>query len=256
MIERHPARLHADAGRLLRHDGHRRRRRRRSGAARREGPAAERRPGPAVDSLAAVAGGAASCSSNTCYIESAAGVGDGARTGLANLVTGGCSSWPSSSPRSSTIVPYEAASPALVVVGFLLMTQVKYIPGTTTRSPSRRSSRSSSCRSRTRSPTASAPASSPTSSSRRSQGKGREVHWLLWVVAALLPRLLRHRADRASPGRRLTAAAGRSARVAGRLRWHREPQHGRHHMAGERGVGVDVLDPAAGVDHRAPPSRR
>ena len=41
-----------------------------------------------VDSLAAVAGGAASASSNTTYIESAAGVGDGARTGLASVVTG------------------------------------------------------------------------------------------------------------------------------------------------------------------------
>ena len=42
-----------------------------------------------VDSVAAVAGGAASTSSNTTYIESAAGVGEGARTGLANVVTGG-----------------------------------------------------------------------------------------------------------------------------------------------------------------------
>ena len=41
-----------------------------------------------VDSLAAVAGGAASRSSNTTYIESAAGVGEGARTGLASVVTG------------------------------------------------------------------------------------------------------------------------------------------------------------------------
>ncbi len=41
-----------------------------------------------VDSLAAVAGGAASSSSNTTYIESAAGIGEGARTGLANVVTG------------------------------------------------------------------------------------------------------------------------------------------------------------------------
>src|ERR1019366_8240168 len=41
-----------------------------------------------VDSLAAVAGGAAGVSSNTSYIESASGVGDGARTGLASKVTG------------------------------------------------------------------------------------------------------------------------------------------------------------------------
>jgi len=43
-----------------------------------------------VDSLAAVAGGAGSISSNTSYIESASGVGEGARTGLASVVTGVC----------------------------------------------------------------------------------------------------------------------------------------------------------------------
>ena len=41
-----------------------------------------------VDSLAAAAGGAASASSNTTYIESASGVADGARTGLASVATG------------------------------------------------------------------------------------------------------------------------------------------------------------------------
>ena len=41
-----------------------------------------------VDSAAAAAGGLGSVSSNTSYIESAAGVGDGARTGLASVVTG------------------------------------------------------------------------------------------------------------------------------------------------------------------------
>ena len=41
-----------------------------------------------VDSLAAAAGGAAAVSTNTSYIESASGVGEGARTGLASVVTG------------------------------------------------------------------------------------------------------------------------------------------------------------------------
>src|SRR3954452_3149158 len=41
-----------------------------------------------IDSLAAVGGGAASTSSSTTYVESAAGVGEGARTGLASVVTG------------------------------------------------------------------------------------------------------------------------------------------------------------------------
>jgi AGZA family xanthine/uracil permease-like MFS transporter len=81
-----------------------------------------------VDSLAAVAGGAASASSNTCYIESAAGVGDGARTGLASVVTGALFFVAMFLTPLVKVVPYEAASPALVIVGFLLMTQVKHIP--------------------------------------------------------------------------------------------------------------------------------
>ena len=81
-----------------------------------------------VDSLAAAAGGAASASSNTTYIESAAGVGDGARTGLASVVTGALFVGALFLTPLVSIVPYEAASPALVVVGFLLMTRVKDIP--------------------------------------------------------------------------------------------------------------------------------
>jgi AGZA family xanthine/uracil permease-like MFS transporter len=81
-----------------------------------------------VDSLAAAAGGAASASSNTTYIESAAGVADGARTGLASVVTGLLFVVALFLTPLVSIVPYEAASPALVVVGFLLMTRVKDIP--------------------------------------------------------------------------------------------------------------------------------
>jgi AGZA family xanthine/uracil permease-like MFS transporter len=81
-----------------------------------------------VDSLAAAAGGAASVSSNTSYIESAAGVADGARTGLASLVTGGLFLVALFFTPLVSVVPYEAASPALVVVGFLLMTQVRHMP--------------------------------------------------------------------------------------------------------------------------------
>jgi AGZA family xanthine/uracil permease-like MFS transporter len=80
-----------------------------------------------VDSLAAVAGGASSTSSATTYIESAAGVGDGARTGLASVVTGLLFLGALFLTPLVSIVPFEAASPALVVVGFLLMTQIKHI---------------------------------------------------------------------------------------------------------------------------------
>ena len=80
-----------------------------------------------VDSLAAVAGGAASVSSATTYIESAAGVGEGARTGVASLVTGALFLLALFFTPLVTVVPFEAASPALVIVGFLLITQVKNI---------------------------------------------------------------------------------------------------------------------------------
>ncbi len=78
-----------------------------------------------MDSLAATAGGAASTSSNTTYIESAAGVGDGARTGVANLVTGGLFLIAMFLAPLVSIVPFEAATPALVIVGFLMFTQVR-----------------------------------------------------------------------------------------------------------------------------------
>jgi adenine/guanine/hypoxanthine permease len=80
-----------------------------------------------VDSVAAAAGGAASVSSNTSYIESAAGVGDGARTGLASIVTGVCFLLATFLAPLVSIVPYEAATPALVLVGFLMMAQVRAI---------------------------------------------------------------------------------------------------------------------------------
>ena len=80
-----------------------------------------------VDSLAAVAGGAGSISSNTSYIESAAGVGEGARTGLASVVTGVLFLFTTFLAPLVAIIPYEAATPALVIVGFLMMTQIKSI---------------------------------------------------------------------------------------------------------------------------------
>ena len=80
-----------------------------------------------VDSLAAVAGGAAGVSSNTSYIESASGVGEGARTGLASVVTGIAFLLATFLSPLVALVPYEAATPALIVVGFLMMTQIKDI---------------------------------------------------------------------------------------------------------------------------------
>ncbi|MEN9711118.1 MAG: hypothetical protein RL441_1110 [Actinomycetota bacterium] len=80
-----------------------------------------------VDSIAAVAGGVAGVSSNTSYIESASGVGEGARTGLASIVTGVAFLLTIFLSPLVAVVPYEAATPALIIVGFLMMTQVKDI---------------------------------------------------------------------------------------------------------------------------------
>ncbi|WP_366180518.1 NCS2 family permease [Actinomyces timonensis] len=77
-----------------------------------------------VDSVGAIAGGLGAVSSNTSYVESAAGVGEGARTGLANVVTGALFLASVFLSPLVAMVPYEAATPALVVVGFLMMTQV------------------------------------------------------------------------------------------------------------------------------------
>ncbi len=83
-----------------------------------------------VDSLAAVAGGAAGASSATTYIESAAGVSAGARTGLASVVTGACFLLALFLAPVAGIVPAQATAPALIVVGYLMMGIVREIPFT------------------------------------------------------------------------------------------------------------------------------
>ncbi len=77
-----------------------------------------------VDSLAAAAGGFGSVSSNTCYIESTAGVGEGARTGLASVVTGAAFLLAIFLSPLINMVPSEAAAPVLVFVGYLMISQV------------------------------------------------------------------------------------------------------------------------------------
>jgi AGZA family xanthine/uracil permease-like MFS transporter len=80
-----------------------------------------------VDSVAAAAGGLGGVSSNTSYIESASGVGEGARTGLASVVTGVLFLISILLAPLVDIIPSEAAVPALVLVGFLMMQQVRGI---------------------------------------------------------------------------------------------------------------------------------
>ncbi|MGY1600895.1 NCS2 family permease [Geodermatophilus sp. SYSU D00815] len=80
-----------------------------------------------VDSVAAAAGGAASVSSNTTYIESASGVADGARTGLASVATGVLFLVAMFFSPLVQVVPSEAAAPALVIVGALMISQLRHL---------------------------------------------------------------------------------------------------------------------------------
>jgi len=81
-----------------------------------------------VDSVAAIAGGLGGVSSNTTYIESAAGVADGARTGFASIVTGILFLLAIFLSPIAGLIPTQATAPALVLVGYLMFTIVKDIP--------------------------------------------------------------------------------------------------------------------------------
>ena len=70
-----------------------------------------------VEGIGAVAGGGTSSSSNTVFIESGAGIEEGARTGLANLVTGALFLAAMFVSPLASIVPSEVAAAALVIVG-------------------------------------------------------------------------------------------------------------------------------------------
>ncbi len=81
----------------------------------------------AVDSIAAVAGGAAGISSNTSYIESAAGVAEGGRTGFTSVVVGLLFLAAILLSPIAQVVPFSATAPVLIVVGYLMVTLIKDI---------------------------------------------------------------------------------------------------------------------------------
>jgi AGZA family xanthine/uracil permease-like MFS transporter len=80
-----------------------------------------------IDSIGAAAGGAAGVSSNTSYIESAAGVGEGGRTGLTSVVTGILFLVAIFLSPLAGIIPPEATAPVLILVGFLMAGLIKGI---------------------------------------------------------------------------------------------------------------------------------
>ena len=83
-----------------------------------------------VDSLGAVAGGAAGISSNTTYIESAAGVAEGGRTGFTAVVVGVLFLVAILASPLAPLVPFVATAPALVLVGYLMFVLVRDVPVT------------------------------------------------------------------------------------------------------------------------------
>ncbi|MER5551086.1 NCS2 family permease [Streptomyces sp. NPDC002793] len=74
-----------------------------------------------VDGVAVAAGGVSSSSASTCFVESTAGVGEGARTGLASVVSGLLFSVALLLTPLATMVPSQAATPALIAVGFMIL---------------------------------------------------------------------------------------------------------------------------------------
>jgi AGZA family xanthine/uracil permease-like MFS transporter len=80
-----------------------------------------------VDSLAAAAGGAASASSNTTFIESASGVAEGGRTGLASVIVGILFLAAIFIAPIAGVIPPEATAPVLVIVGYFMLTLIRGI---------------------------------------------------------------------------------------------------------------------------------
>ncbi|MFN8532298.1 MAG: NCS2 family permease [Dehalococcoidia bacterium] len=136
-----------------------------------------------VDGMGAAVGGALSASSVTMYIESGAGIAEGARTGLASVVTGMLFLLCIGLAPLTYVVPAEATAPALIIVGFYMtgvLREINFADFTEGF------------------PALLAIAVMPLTFSitngvgaavvayafvKMVAGRGREVHWLLWLVA-------------------------------------------------------------------------
>ncbi len=81
-----------------------------------------------IDSLAAVAGGAAGASSATTYVESASGAAAGGRTGLTSVVTALLFAACLFISPLAGVVPPQATGAVLVLVGYFMMREVESLP--------------------------------------------------------------------------------------------------------------------------------
>ncbi len=136
-----------------------------------------------IEGVGAVVGGATSSSSSTVFVESGSGIGEGARTGLANIVTGVLFLLAMFFTPLTSLVPGEVAAAALVLVGAMMLAQIKNIDFTDFR---------------VLLPVFLTATVMPLTYSIANgigagfvswvvvhalSGKARKIHWLLWVVA-------------------------------------------------------------------------
>ncbi|HWV50098.1 MAG TPA: NCS2 family permease [Microbacterium sp.] len=80
-----------------------------------------------VEGVGAIVGGGTSSSSATVFVESGAGIGEGARTGFATVITGGLFLLAMFFTPLTALVPGAIAGAALVLVGAMMLSQIKNI---------------------------------------------------------------------------------------------------------------------------------
>ncbi|WP_367320067.1 NCS2 family permease [Streptomyces sp. HUAS ZL42] len=80
-----------------------------------------------IDGAGGAIGGVAGASGQTVFVESATGVGEGARTGLSSVVTGLFFAACLFFTPLTAIVPGEVAAAALVVIGAMMMTNARHV---------------------------------------------------------------------------------------------------------------------------------
>lgn len=97
---------------------------RQAGVANADGTFPRLRSAFVIEGLGAVIGGGTSSSSNTVYVDSASGIGEGARTGFASVITGVLFLLAVFLTPLAQIVPLEVGAAALVTVGAMMMAGV------------------------------------------------------------------------------------------------------------------------------------
>ncbi|WP_022890967.1 NCS2 family permease [Agromyces italicus] len=80
-----------------------------------------------VEGVGAIVGGGTSSSSSTVFVESGAGIGEGARTGFATVVTGALFLLAMFFTPLTSLVTGAIAAAALVLVGAMMLSQIKNI---------------------------------------------------------------------------------------------------------------------------------